>query len=116
MNEDNPQKAKKKIFERWGIDEEVLTELVNDNGSLRGMLLGYVAEHKFRQLCLNRSDIKDLGKDNDHDRKKKVTEIFFIRANASALRLKVYKPILLLKSAPMNGWDKVRSMAVTEGL
>jgi len=66
----NPEN-KKKIFERWGFDEDVLTDLVDDNGSLRGMLLGYVAEYKFRQMWLNHPDITDLGKDRDHDRKKK---------------------------------------------
>ena len=59
------------LFERWGIDERVLTDLVDTNGRLRGMMLGYVAETKFRQMYLDHPDITDLGKDPDQDRKRK---------------------------------------------
>lgn len=59
------------LFSRWGIDEKTLTRLVDENGSLRGMMLGYVAEHKFRELYMTDPEITDLGKANDHDRKRK---------------------------------------------
>ncbi|MDI9348681.1 MAG: hypothetical protein QM537_01610 [Candidatus Symbiobacter sp.] len=59
------------ILERWGITIEQLTELVDQNPSLRGILLGYVAETKFRDLCLNHPLITDLGKGDDHDRRQK---------------------------------------------
>ncbi|GMO42589.1 MAG: hypothetical protein Pg6C_04120 [Treponemataceae bacterium] len=36
--------SKKSILETWDITEGELTELVNSNPSLRGMLLGYIAE------------------------------------------------------------------------
>lgn len=59
------------ILKRWGITERELTELVDQNPSLRGILLGYVAEKKFHDQYLSHPDISEKGKDDDHDRKKK---------------------------------------------
>lgn len=59
------------ILKRWGITERELTELVDQNPSLRGILLGYVAEKKFHDNYLSHPDITEKGKDDDHDRKKK---------------------------------------------
>ncbi len=59
------------ILKRWGITERELTELVDQNPSLRGILLGYVAEKKFHDNYLGHPDISEKGKDDDHDRKKK---------------------------------------------
>lgn len=61
----------KSILKRWGITERELTELVDQNPSLRGILLGYVAEKKFHDNYLSHPDITEKGKDDDHDRKKK---------------------------------------------
>jgi hypothetical protein len=62
---------KRSILKRWGITEQELTELVDQNPSLRGILLGYVAEKKFHNLYLNHPAITDATKDDDHDRRKK---------------------------------------------
>lgn len=62
---------KESILKRWGITEEQLTELVDQNPSLRGMMLGYVAEKKFHDKFLNHPDITEKAKDDDHDRSKK---------------------------------------------
>lgn len=59
------------IFQRWEITEEDLTELVDQNPSLRGMLLGYVAEKKFHDAFLNHPSVTQASKDDDHDRTKK---------------------------------------------
>lgn len=59
------------ILKRWGITEKELTELVDQNPSLRGILLGYVAEKKFDDKYLSHPDITSKGKDDDHDRKMK---------------------------------------------
>ena len=37
---------KKTILERWEISEEEFTTLIDENPSLRGMNLGYIAEKK----------------------------------------------------------------------
>jgi hypothetical protein len=59
------------ILKEWDITEQELTELVKSNPSLRGMLLGYIAEHKFQALCLDTPEITASTKDDDHDRSKK---------------------------------------------
>jgi len=61
----------KTIFDLWEITAREFTYLVHANPSLRGMVLGYVAELKAQELLSSFSEITDLGKDDDHDRKKK---------------------------------------------
>ena len=56
------------ILERWNLTPSALTKLVDENPSLRGMLLGYVAEHKLHEIWLTDDDIEYLGKPDDHDR------------------------------------------------
>lgn len=63
--------VKKSILTRWDITEKELTELVDQNPSLRGILLGYVAEKKFHDNFLNHQNISFIQKDDDHDRSKK---------------------------------------------
>lgn len=59
------------ILKRWGISERDLTELVDENPSLRGILLGYVAERKFHETFLNNPAVSETRKDDDHDRTRK---------------------------------------------
>lgn len=59
------------IFHHWGVTPAQMTELVRSNPSLRGMILGYVAERKAQEHFASYIEITDLGKDDDHDRKKK---------------------------------------------
>jgi hypothetical protein len=64
-------KSKKTILDRWGISADYFTEVINDNPSLRGMILGYVAERKLRDLFETIPGVSGLRKDDDHDREKK---------------------------------------------
>ena len=59
------------ILERWNITPEELTEVVDQNPSLRGMILGYLAEFKLEKLWLSGQGISDVTKYDDHNRKKK---------------------------------------------
>lgn len=59
------------ILQRWRITAEELTELVDGNPSLRGIMLGYVAEMKLRQIWFSGSGIEYLSKHDDHDRARK---------------------------------------------
>jgi hypothetical protein len=59
------------ILKRWGVTEDELTVLVDQNPSLRGILLGYVAERKFHDMYLSKPGISDARKDDDHDRSRK---------------------------------------------
>ena len=42
--------TKKTILERWEISEKEFTELIDENPSLRGINLGYIAEKNFK-IC-----------------------------------------------------------------
>jgi len=59
------------ILEKWSISIEELSRAIDDNGSLRGMVFGYVAEIKLRELLSSHPGVSQIGKDDDHDRKKK---------------------------------------------
>jgi len=60
------------ILQRWDITPEELTIAIDENPSLRGMLIGYVAEYKLRSLWfMNREGISQFVKHDDHNRKKK---------------------------------------------
>ena len=62
---------KNSILKEWDITEQEFTELVKSNPSLRGMILGYIAEQKFQSICLDHPAISATSKDDDHDRSKK---------------------------------------------
>ncbi len=59
------------ILHEWGITAEELTGLLNENPSLQGMLLGYVAEFKLRQIVNLFPEVSFIKKFDDHDRKRK---------------------------------------------
>jgi len=60
------------ILERWHITERDLTAAIDENPSLRGMLLGYVAEYKLRTMWFaGRPGVTYYVKHDDHNRKKK---------------------------------------------
>lgn len=59
------------ILDTWSITERELTEMVGENPSLRGMILGYAAEVKFRNIYLDGRTDLESWKDDDHDRLKK---------------------------------------------
>lgn len=61
----------KTILNKWQITAHELTSIVENNPSLRGMLLGYVAEKKFQDMFLGHEGISKIGKADDHDRKRK---------------------------------------------
>lgn len=59
------------ILERWNVTPEELTEVIDQNPSLGGMILGYLAESKLEKLWLSGQEISDVTKYDDHNRKKK---------------------------------------------
>lgn len=63
--------AEATILDRWQITAEELTEVIDGNPSLRGMLLGYLAEVKLRHIWFSGSEIERSFKYDDHDRMKK---------------------------------------------
>ena len=59
------------ILQKWYITIEELTDIVDQNPSLRGMILGYLAEMKLEKMWLQRTDVSGISKHDDHDRRKK---------------------------------------------
>lgn len=59
------------ILDEWDIDAHYLTDVVRDNPSLRGMILGYIAERKLRDVLVSLPHTSGHRKDDDHDRTKK---------------------------------------------
>ena len=59
------------ILEYWSISVDEISKAILENGSLRGMVFGYVAEIKLRKLLASHADVTSHTKDDDHDRSKK---------------------------------------------
>jgi hypothetical protein len=78
----------KSILERWNITEEELTEIVDKNPSLRGMMLGYVAEVQLRKLIASNRHITSIIKPDNHDRSKKGDFIISYQGQQFIIELK----------------------------
>jgi hypothetical protein len=61
----------KSILDEWDVDEIYFTSVVKDNPSLRGMILGYIAERKLKDLFISSGKTSNHRKDDDHNRDKK---------------------------------------------
>lgn len=59
------------ILDEWDITAEQLTTLLDENPSLRGMLLGYTAELKLKEIITSFPEVSFTTKFDDHNRKKK---------------------------------------------
>jgi hypothetical protein len=95
---------KKSILDVWEITEAELTELVNSNPSLRGMLLGYVAEYKFQSLVLNNPLITSSYKDDDHSRSKKGDRRIIYKGKEFIIEVKSLQT-RMVKSFPNDRWE-----------
>lgn len=91
------------ILKRWGISEAELTELVQQNPSLRGIMLGYVAEKKFHDYFLSHPGITEAGKDDDHDRSKKGDRRIVYRGHTFTIEVKSLQSNLI-KRLPDGTW------------
>lgn len=59
------------ILAEWDIDNSYFASVVRDNPSLRGMILGYVAERKLKDKFIFSGRTTNHQKYDDHDRSKK---------------------------------------------
>ncbi len=62
------QNIDRNLLERWQITQEELSEIISQNPSMRGLLLGYVAEYKLRKIWFSDDRIERAIKYDDHDR------------------------------------------------
>ena len=67
------------ILDRWDLTIEELTQVVDENPSLRGMILGYLAELKLEKMWLQRESVSNISKHDDHDRRKKGDRVITYR-------------------------------------
>jgi len=67
---------KRSILDDLRLTEKQLTRIVDENPNLRGMLVGYAAEHHFRKHLERKLSVESI-KDDDHDRSKKGDRRFY---------------------------------------
>jgi hypothetical protein len=96
--------TKKTILERWGITELELTDLVDQNPSLRGIMLGYVAEKKFHDAFLEHPEITEKGKDDDHDRSRKGDRRIIYKGKAFIIEVKSLQTNMVKEIGP-DKWE-----------
>ncbi len=72
-------KINQTILDRWDITAEELTEIVSSNPSMRGLMLGYIAEYKLRKMWFEDERIDNLTNYDDHDRKRTGDIAFFYK-------------------------------------
>jgi len=76
------------ILERWSITDRQLTQLVDENPSLRGIMLGYVAEHKFQELIERHPEVSRSKKYDDHDRDRKSDRVVTFAGKEFSIEVK----------------------------
>jgi hypothetical protein len=59
------------FLNRWQVSTEELNEILTENPSARGLVLGYVAEYKLRKMFRADLRLTVMDKPSDHDRKHK---------------------------------------------
>ena len=88
ITESEDSSALHSILDLWKVTPNVLTNIVNENPSLRGMLLGYVAEYKLQEILLSEDGIEYIGKPDDHDRTSKGDHIIEYRGQRFVIESK----------------------------
>ncbi len=63
--------AQRSLLDIFGVSIDLLTEVVLANPSLRGYILGYLAERMLRDWFVQDGRITRIKKDDDHDRENK---------------------------------------------
>lgn len=99
--------AKKSILETWGISPEYLTELVNTNPSLRGMIVGYIAERKLREQFEAHKRTEAHYKDDDHDRTKKGDLVVSYKGESFRIEVKSLQTNAVEVLMPDGQWMKL---------
>lgn len=90
------------ILDRWDITADDLTVVVDRNPSLRGMVLGYLAELKLERLWLDRPGVSDVLKPDDHDRSRKGDRRVTYKGRAFTFESKSLQTNTVSKTA--RGW------------
>jgi transcriptional regulator with XRE-family HTH domain len=94
--------ASNNILDTWEVTPKELSILIEHNPSLRGMILGYVAELKFTELWLNNKSITSSYKNDDHNRKGKGDRVITYKGNEYIVEVKSLQTNTITKTE--NGW------------
>ncbi len=76
------------ILEKWDIQIADFDKLILENPSLRGFVLGYLAESKLKSFVSNDKRLSGLKKFNDHDRKYKHDLMISYKNNEYTIEVK----------------------------
>lgn len=90
------------ILDRWDITPEELTEVIDQNPSLRGMIIGYLAELKLENLWFSGKEITAVTKHDDHDRKKKGDRVIHYKGHEFIFESKSLQTAMIRKTD--DGW------------
>ena len=90
------------ILDRWDVTAEDLTDLVDRNPSLRGMMLGYLAELKLERLWLDKPGVSNVLKPDDHDRRRKGDRVVRYKDKTFTFESKSLQTSTIAKTG--NGW------------
>jgi len=93
------------ILEEWDITAEQLTSLLNENPSLKGMLLGYTAELKLKEIITSFSEVSFTIKFDDHNRKKKGDLYIIYRGKAFNIESKSLQSSMIRHDSESNLWQ-----------
>ena len=93
---------RKTILDRWDVTAEELTALVDENPSLRGMMLGYLAEQKLEHIWLDRPGVSHVVKPDDHDRRRKGDRVVRYKGKAFTFESKSLQTNTVSKTD--DGW------------
>ncbi len=85
---EDAERQSESILDYWSITPGNLTKLVNANPSLRGILFGYVAEHKLTELWFSGGRIRYASKHDDHDRTRKGDHVISYRKKSFVVESK----------------------------
>lgn len=92
------------ILEEWDIDEQYFTDVVRDNPSLRGMILGYIAERKLKDLLVSNPLTSNHRKDDDHDREKKGDLVLTYKGEEITIEVKSLQTNSIQIELPDKSW------------
>jgi len=99
--------TKRSILAEWGISEQYLSDVVNDNPSVKGMIVGYIAERKLRDMLGSDPRVSGLRKDDDHDRTKKGDVAFTYRGYEFKVESKALQTTkMYVFDTESSGWEK----------
>ena len=93
------------ILEEWDITAEQLTSLLDENPSLKGMLLGYTAELKLKEIITSFPEVSFTIKFDDHNRKKKGDLYIIYRGKAFNIESKSLQSSIIKYDSENNLWQ-----------